>query len=171
MGIDTTGYKVVLVLHLVTSIVGFGTIFLDQLRGNEANKRRGPGGLAIGESTFRVSSVAEKFIYAVPILGFGLVGMSDDVWEFSQTWVWSSLVLYLIALAVSHAVTIPSAKRMNVLAGELAVAQPASRAAGGGPPPQVVEMDGLGKKLAVSGAVTNVLMVVVLTLMVFKPGL
>jgi hypothetical protein len=170
VGIDTTGYKVVLVLHLLTVIIGFGTVFLNGVRGAEAKKRKGVGGLAIGESGHRLNSIAEKFIYAVPILGFALLGMSDDVWEFGQTWVWLSLLLYLVGIAVSHAILIPSEKRMNVLAAELVAAGPPPAGAAGGPPPQVVEMEGLEKKLAAAGGFLNVLLVVLVVLMVFKPG-
>jgi hypothetical protein len=152
VGIGSTAYKVVFVLHVLAVIVGFGTVCLNGIRGAEAKKRPGPGGLAIGESGFRVNQVAEKFIYAVPVLGLALVGMSDGVWEFGQTWVWLSLVLYVIGIGVSHSVLIPS--------------EPA-----GGPPPQVVEMEGLEKKLAGAGTFLNVLVVVVVALMIFKPGI
>src|SRR5687768_6681603 len=80
VGRGSTGYDVVLVLHILTVIVGFGTVALNGVRGADAKARPGPGGLAIGESSFRVSNIAEKFIYAVPVLGIGLVFMSDDAW-------------------------------------------------------------------------------------------
>lgn len=172
MGRGTTGYDVVLVLHILAVVVGFGTVMLNGIRGAEAKKRPGPGGLAIGESGHRLNTVAEYFIYAVPVFGIGLVLMSDGNWEFSQTWVWLSLVLYIIGIAVSHAVLIPAEKRMNALAAELVAAgpQPAGATAGG-PPPQVLEMEGLEKKkLAPAGAFLNLLVVIVVFLMVFKPG-
>lgn len=171
MGRGSTGYDTLLVLHILTVIVGFGTVALNGLRGAEAKKRPGPGGLAIGESNHTVGNVAEKFIYAVPVLGIGLVFMSDDVWTFGQTWVWLSLLLYVIGIGLSHSVMIPSEKRMNVLAAELVAAgPPPAGAAAGGPPPQVVEMEGLEKRLAAVGTVLNLLVVVVVALMVFKPG-
>lgn len=171
MGRGSTGYDVVLVLHILTVIVGFGTVALNGVRGADAKARPGPGGLAIGESSFRVSNIAEKFIYAVPVLGIGLVFMSDDAWSFEQTWVWLSILLYVIGIGVSHGVLIPAEKRMNALAAELVAAgPPPAGAAAGGPPPQVVEMEGLEKKLAAAGTFLNVLMVVVVILMVFKPG-
>ena len=171
MGRGSTGYDVVLMLHLLAVIVGFGTVMLNGIRGAEAKKRPGPGGLAIGESGHKVNSIAEYFIYAVPVFGIGLVLMSDDNWTFGQTWVWLSLVLYVIGIAVSHAVLIPAEKRMNALAAELVAAgPPPAGAPAGGPPPQVIEMEGLEKKLAPAGAFLNVLVVVVVFLMVFKPG-
>ena len=173
VGRGSTGYDVVLVLHLLTVIVGFGTVMLNGLRGAEAKKRPGPGGLAIGESGHRVNTVAEYFIYAVPVFGIGLVLMSDGNWTFGQTWVWLSLLLYLIGIGVSHAVLIPAEKRMNALAAELVAAgpPPAGASSAGGPPPQVAEMEAIEKKkLAPAGTFLNVLVVVVVFLMVFKPG-
>ena len=78
-------------------------------------KRRGPEALAIYEANYKVSKVGEYFIYAVFVLGLALVGMSDKVWKFSQTWVWLAIVLYLIALGLSHGVLFPAVKRMGVL--------------------------------------------------------
>jgi len=171
VGRGSTGYDTVLVLHILAVIVGFGTVMLNGLRGAEAKKRPGPGGLAIGESNFKVGNVAEKFIYAVPVLGIGLVFMSDGNWTFGQTWVWLSTLLYVIGIGLSHALMIPSEKRMNVLAAELVAAgPPPAGAAAGGPPPQVAEMEGLEKKMAAVGGILNLLVVVVVVLMVFKPG-
>ena len=88
MGITSTAYRIVLLLHILCAIVGFGTVFLNGIYGAQAKKRPGPGGLAIQEANLFVSHVAEYVIYAVFILGIGLVSMSDDAWKFSQTWVW-----------------------------------------------------------------------------------
>ena len=171
MGRGSTGYDTVLVLHILTVIVGFGTVALNGLRGADAKKRPGPGGLAIGESSFKVSNVAEKFIYAVPLFGVGLVFMSDDNWTFAQTWVWLSSLLYVVGVGLGHGLLVPAEKRMNALAAELVAAgPPPAGASSGGPPPQVAEMEAIEKKLAAVGTVLNLLVVVVVVLMVFKPG-
>jgi uncharacterized membrane protein len=170
VGRGTTGYDVVLVLHILASIVGFGTVVLNGVRGAHAKARPGPGGLAIGESAFQVSKIAELFIYTVPIFGIGLVFMSDDAWEFEQAWIAISIVLYIVGLGISHGVMMPSEKKMNALAAELVAAGPPPAGAAGGPPPQAVEMEALEKKLAIGGTVLNLLLVVIVVLMVFKPG-
>jgi uncharacterized membrane protein len=178
--IGSDGYKIVLILHILTAIVGLGAVMLNGLYGAQAKARPGPAGLAIAEANFKVSMIAEYFIYAIPIFGIALVFMSDDVIEFDQTWIWLSILLYVIALAISHAVMIPSAKRMQVLARELIAMGPPPGAGGppaggpppgaGGPPPQVAEMEALGKKLGAGGAVLNLIVVVIVVLMVWKPG-
>lgn len=169
MGVGSTGYKIVFVLHLLSVIVGFGTVFLNGLYGAQAKKRKGPGGLAIGEANLHVSEIAEKIIYTVPLWGIGLVLMSHKVWKFSQAWIGMAIVLYIVGTTVALTVVIPSAKRMNVLSAELVDAGPPPAGAGG-PPPQVAEMEALGKKLAIGGGTLNVLLVVLVCLMVFKPG-
>ena len=79
----------------------------------------------------------------------------EDYWEWSQTWVWLSIVLYVAAIGVSHSLQIPSARRMN----ELMAA---------GPPNAETEV--LEKKLAMGGTILNLLAVVIIVLMVWKPG-
>lgn len=172
-------YKALLVAHILCAIIGFGAVFLNALYGNEVKKHRGPEGIAIFDANHKVSMIGEYFIYAVPIFGIALIFSSDDVWKFSQTWVWLSLLIYVVALGVSHAVLMPTLRRMRVLMGELAGAPPPGAAGGGpgaaggppaGPPPQAIEMQQLGKKLGVVGPFLNLSLIVVLILMVWKPG-
>ena len=115
----------------------------------QAKARRGPEGLAIAEANLKVTEIAEYFIYAIPIFGIALVFMSKtdgiEIFKFSQTWVWLSLVLYIVALGLSHGVLFPAVKRMQVLMGEV-IAGPARRPEG--PPPQAAEMEQLGKRIA-----------------------
>ena len=95
---------------------------------------------------------------------------SDEAWEFSQTWIWLSMVLYIVGIGVSHGVLLPAVKRMGVLMRELVDAGPPAAGAPPGPPPQVAEIQALGPPVGASGAFLDVLMIVILALMVFKPG-
>ena len=126
-------YKVVLVAHIFCAIVGFGAVYLNALYGKEVQKRPGAEGIAVFDANHRVSKVGEYFIYAVFVLGLALVGLSDPVFTFSQTWVWLAIVLYLISLGLSHGVLFPSLKRMRVLMSEMVTAgPPPGRAAAAG---------------------------------------
>jgi uncharacterized membrane protein len=171
---ESGAFNFVLLLHILSAIIGFGAVFLNGLYAAQAKANRGPGGLAISEANYKVTSVAEKLIYAVPILGIILVAMSkDNYFKFSQAWVSAALALYIVGLAISHAVMIPGHRRINTLlremAGAGAGAPPAGAAAG--PPPQAVEIEAIGKRMAVGGLALDVLLVVIVYLMVFKPGL
>jgi hypothetical protein len=168
VGITSTAYRIVLLLHILCAIVGFGAVTLNGLYGREAKRRPGPGGLAITEANYSVSTVGEYFIYAVFVLGFALVGLSDKVWKFEQTWVWLAIVLYVGGIAISHAVVLPNARRMKVLAAELVDAPPPAGAAG--PPPQVAEMERRGQTLGAWSSVLHLLLVAILVLMIWKPG-
>ena len=165
-------FKTVLVLHILCAIVGFGAVMLNAIYGNEVRKRPGPDGMAVFDANLRVSHIGEYFIYAVFVFGFLLVLLSDDVYEFSQTWVWLAMLLYVIALGLSHGVLFPALKRMRVLMGELAAAgpPPAGGPPAGGPPPQVVEMEALGKRVGATGAALNLFVVAILVIMIWKPG-
>ena len=154
MGISSGAYKFVLVLHILAAIVGFGSVFLAGVFGAKAQARGGREGLAISETVVDVAEHwSEWFIYAVPLLGIGLILMSDDVWKFSQTWISISLLLYIVALGLSHGVHFPNLRRMNALAAELASGGPSP--GGDGPPPQVAELEKRGKKAAAVGMVLN----------------
>lgn len=168
--INSDGYKLVLVLHILTVIVGLGTVFLNAIYGMQAKSRRGPEGLAIAQANLKVTEIAQYFIYAIPVFGIALVFMSKtdgiDIYKFDQTWIWLSLVLYIVALGLSHGLLMPSVKRMQVLMAEVIAAGPPA----GGPPPQAAEMEQLGKRIAPVGAALNILVIVIVGLMVFKPG-
>jgi uncharacterized membrane protein len=166
-------YDLLLLLHIFAAIVGFGTVFFNGLYGAQAKQRPGPGGVAIGEANFAVTMVAEWFIYSVPITGILLVLAQGDfeIWKFSQLWVWLSIVLYVVALGISHGSQIPASRRMNELSKELAAAGPPPEGAPpGGPRPLGVDMVALGKRLGAGGAALSLLLVAILVLMVWKPG-
>ena len=171
MGLNSGIYKLLLVLHIFCAIVGFGAVYLNALYGRQIQKRQGREGLAIYEANFRVSAIGQYFIYGVFVFGFLLVLTSDEAWEFSQTWIWLSMALYIVGLGVSHGVLLPAVKRMGALMRELVDAGPPPAGAPPGPPPQVAELQALGPRVGASGAFLDILMVVILALMVWKPGI
>jgi uncharacterized membrane protein len=160
-------YNIVKVLHILCAIVGFGAVTLNGLYGAQAKARGGAEAAAIGQAVYRVSTVGEYFIYAVFVLGLALVAMGNNLFDFGQTWVWLSMALYITGLGLSHGVLRPRVRRMNALLVELA-GSPGS--GGTGPPPQAVELDALAKQVAPTEMVLNLLLVVILVFMVFKPG-
>jgi uncharacterized membrane protein len=151
-------YNFVLLLHLIAVVIGFGAVLLNGLYGAQAKKRPGPGGLAIAEANFFVTSkVAEPVIYLVPLFGFALIGLSDSGWKFSQTWVVASLVLYVIGLANARLVLMPTTAKMIDM----------MRAG----PPDAAKMDAAGKRLAAAGGFAHLIFTAIMILMIWKPGL
>jgi uncharacterized membrane protein len=159
-------YKLLLVLHILAVVVGIGAVMLNGIYAAQAQKRPGPPGRAVSEANFAVSQIAEKVIYLIPIFGILLVVTSGDAWKFSQTWLWLSILLYVAALGVATGVMTPGHRRINTLLAEMENTPPA-----GGAPPQVVELQQVGQRLAMGGAFLDLAVVALIALMVWKPGL
>ena len=170
MGTTSGIYKLLLVLHILCAIIGFGATYLNALYGQQVRKRQGREGLAVYDANFFVSGVGQYFIYAVFVFGFLLVLSSDDAWKFSQTWVWLAMALYIVALAVSHGLLLPAVKRMGVLMREMVDAGPPPAGAPPGPPPQAAEMGKLGQRVGATGAFLDIMVIVILAIMIWKPG-
>ncbi len=177
MGLNGTAYRILVVLHIMCAIIGFGAVYLNALYGQQIRKRQGREGLAVYEANFFVSRVGQYFIYGVFVFGFLAVLASDDSWKFDQTWIWLAMLLYLVALGVSHGVLLPAVKRMGALMQELVDAgsgppPPAGPPAGAatGPPPQVAELGTLGQRVGATGAFLDVMVVVIVCLMIWKPA-
>jgi uncharacterized membrane protein len=163
--------KLLLLLHLTCVVVGIGGVMLNGVYGIQAKNRPGPGGLAITEANEAVSKIAEYFIYGIPVFGILLV-LRIDGFEFSQTWIGLSILLYIVALGISHGVMFPTVKKMVALQRELvAMGPPPAGAPAGGPPPQVAQLEAHGKKLGTFGPMLNIIAVAIIGLMIWKPGL
>lgn len=151
---DFGSYELLLVIHLITVVVGIGGVVLNGVYGAQA-KQAGPnGGNAIVRANYAVSGIAEWFIYAIPVTGILMVLDDDYPWDFSDTWVWLSIVLYVVAVGNSHMNLKPSARRMIELTA--------------GPP--TPELEAVGKRLGIAGTVNDLIAVALIVLMVWKPG-
>ena len=157
MGVDGDLYNVVLVLHILAAIIGFGGMFIAGFYGIESRRLPGGEGLAVAQATLKVSGqVPTVAVAAVP----------DP----------------------RHPADPDERRRVEVQPGlDLALVPPVHRphGAGDGAPgphdPQdggpagrrggnATEVEAMGKRAAAIGAVVNVLWVITLALMVFKPG-
>jgi hypothetical protein len=79
------------------------------------------------------------------------------------------VVLYIAAIGFSHGFQQPNARKIVALGEELLAAGPPPEGAPG-PPPQVAEIEATGKKLALGGTILNLVLLVIIYLMIFKPG-
>jgi hypothetical protein len=165
-GTNSGIYKLLLVLHILVAIVGLGAVMLNGIYAAQAQKRQGPPGRAVSEANFFVSNIGEYFIYLIPVFGILLVLFSDKAWKFSTTFVWMALVLFALAMAISHMVMFPNHKKINALLLEMEQSPPPA----GGAPPQVAQIQALGKQLAIGGAALDIFVVLFLILMIWKPG-
>jgi uncharacterized membrane protein len=166
---NSTVYELLLFLHILTAIVGFGSTFVWPMLSVMARKS-GDMQLAakIGLMSEEAGRRFEPFILANGVLGLVLVAVVDSAYiEFSDTWVTVAMTLYIVALVVSFAFHQPNLKAMAALQRELTEGVPGGQ---GGPPPQVAELEERGKKAAMFGGILHTLFALILLDMVFKPG-
>jgi len=170
VGNQDTVYGLVLLLHILSAIIGFGGVMLNGLYAQQAQQRPGREGVAINQATFAVSKVAEIFIYLVFVFGVILVLLADEPVSFGDLWVWLSMLLFIVAIGISHGMLYPAVRQINALAEELSTTE-GPPPGGGGKPPQVTEMEALGKRIGMADVLLKVLLVAILYLMIWKPGL
>jgi uncharacterized membrane protein len=130
----SNGYQIVGTLHILAVIVAFGPLFL-----YPALQRAGAS-QTVARLHVRLALPALVLVW---VLGMGLVGMSDEAWSMTQTWIVLSLVGWVVLMVVSWFLIRP------------ALTDRSPQAAG---------------KMASGIGITHLLMVVILFLMVFKPG-
>jgi uncharacterized membrane protein len=134
MGIDGNVYRIFLIVHLITVIAAFGPLLL------YPRLRRAGETATMAQVHMRIVFPALVLIW---VLGMGLAGMSDDVWELSQTWLVLSIINWVALLVVSWFLIRPA----------ISDASESARS-----------------RLAAGVGVTHLLLVFGLYLMVFKPG-
>lgn len=140
--VDSTGYKIVLVLHLVTAVVAFAPAFMAfAVARSAANDKGAAEPLVTG-----VQRLAIPAMILTGVLGFGLAGMSDKLYKVSQTWLSVAAVCWVALVIVALAMVRPAAKAL---------------AAGA---------EGARQKLMASVGLTHLLFLVTIVMMVFKPG-
>ena len=146
--IDSFGYKLFVFLHIASVIVAFAPAFVWPFVSVRLRKSGKPVGATINElaggNTMKIHGPA--FALA-GIFGFGLVGMSDKVWEFGQTWVSIAMLLWFVGLGVMFGLMGPAEKK--ALAGD----------------------EGAEAKLTMYGGMLHLLLFLLLIDMIWKPGL
>jgi hypothetical protein len=170
LGSNDTVYGFVLLLHILSAIVGFGAVQFNGLYAQQARQRPGREGVAILQANWSVSKVAEIFIYLTFLFGVLLVLLSENyLIGFGDLWVSLSMLLYIVGIGLSHAILFPSVRKANALAEELSGSEGPPPGAQG-PPPQVAQLEVLGKKIATTDMVLKLMLVAILFLMIWKPG-
>ena len=142
-----TPYNILLLLHIITVIVAFvpaiaHPVMTAQAKNLEPQARGQVHGF-IARNSMRIYGNA---LILTGLLGFGLSGMSEDVYPLSATWILASIVLWVLMIGALHGLIVPAERKM---------------AAGDESAKQLVD---------IGGVVLTVLGLVVLYLMIFKPG-
>lgn len=142
-----TPYKIVLFLHILCVMAAFAPTFVHpfivtQVKSLDPVARDRVMGF-LGANGRRFFAPA---LILAGLFGFALQGMSDSVIEFDQTWFWLAIVIWVVMIGLVHGVAMPAERAM---------------AAGN---------ESAESRIAAAGIALTVLMLVMLYLMVFKPG-
>jgi predicted secreted protein len=157
-------YNVVLLLHLSAVVVGFGSNFVFPLLA------RGEG-LAIDTryAVRHAAYAAGKALTTGPIIATGILGLlliflSDQQWEFKQTWVSLAFLLYFGVVGVLLFLVAPNARAMDDLGARLAgMSADASS-------PEVTELEERVKKASAFNGIIHLLWLLLMIDMVWKFG-
>ena len=130
----STGYKILGLLHILAVIVAFGPLFL------YPTLQRAGQTQTVARMHLMMSLPALVLVW---VFGMGLVGMSDDAIEMSETWVVLSLIGWVALMVVSWFLIRPA----------LTDTSPDAKG-----------------KLSAGLGVTHLLLAVMIVLMIWKPG-
>ncbi len=154
-------YRIILLGHIVSAIVGFGALITHGTFHARAVRSRPPDAMPILDATARGARLAEYGFYGV--LGFGivLVALSDDVYRYGAPWVSAAFVIWMVIVGLVHGLIRPARSRLIEVAtsadGEADLAEHA-------------DAQPLLARLAIGEATTQLLLVGALILMIWKPG-
>lgn len=142
-----TGYNVLLFLHILAAIVAMAPAFVWPVASVTLKKQGKPVGPAIGElaagNTLKIHGPA---LVLTGLFGFGMVGMSNDVWSFGDAWVTAAMLVWFLMIGLLFGLMYPAEKKAH--AGDV----------------------GAEKIISAVGGGLHLLLFVMLYLMVFKPG-
>jgi MFS family permease len=171
MGMDTSLYKLVYLLHLGSVIVGFGSAIATSFLA--ARARDLPPGE--GRVLVRAANQVGKALTTGPVVAAGLFGLllvimaGENVYKFSQTWISIAFLLWFGVVAVLIFLLAPNARAMDALGTRLEAGETTASKTGG-PPKEVAELAERGKKAAAFTGIVHLLWLLLLIDMIWKPG-
>ncbi len=141
-----TGYNILLFLHIVAIFVALSPTFVYPFLARDTN-----GEYSVRRTLYTGIAKRSMRIYGSSLivgglLGFGVAGLSDEVYQLSDGWLVASVIAWLAMNGVLHALVIPAEKAIVV-----------------GDEPNT-------KKAETGSLIISVLFLLSLYLMIFKPG-
>lgn len=141
-------YRAVLLIHVLSVVITFAPVVFAPLFEKFMRNEGGDAAVQMGArfSHFYTSRVAMGSLVVALLTGIGMIVMSDEAIEFSDSWI---SVSFLVWFALAGVISAVIGKGERLLA----------------------EGDMSGSKLArTGGGIATVLLVIMLYLMIFKPG-
>lgn len=164
MGLGLQGglYRLFLLLHILTAMVGFGAVAFNGMYRMRARQHGGDAELIVLEVNGFVTRFAEYLIYAVLVFGLLTSLTSQSTWQFGQSWLSAATFLYVLEIGLLHGVIHRSERHYEDLLAQFADS--------GEPTAEVSQMEQLEKRIRFGWAGFDVVFLIVLYLMVFTPG-
>jgi len=146
--LSDTPYRIFFLLHIVSVVAAFAPMVVHPVLAARA-KADGEGTLrtVAGYMAANGRQIHMPSLVLVGLFGIGLILTSDDVWAFDQTWVSLAFLVWIALCGVVSGLLMPAERKLA--AGELEAE----------------------KKVALGGQIVTVLFLVMLYLMIWKPGL
>lgn len=160
-----TGFEVLVMLHVLCVIGGFGALAYNALYLSLAQRRPAGGTSAVLEVNKMVSGLGEILVYAALLFGIGAVASSHSRIGFGQAWVSAAFAVYLVDVGILHGWIRPNQRRYADVVGRLErPAEPGADRDG-----DVVRLKSLEKRVGFGWGAFNVLVIGAVYLMVFQP--
>ena len=148
-----------LLIHIGGAILGFGPTFAFSVLGPLARDKQGPEGVAILEG---IVAIERKLVIPIavvtqPLTGVLLIfesGYNNDF--FSHIWLWVSILIFAVALYTAIFLQTPTIEKMIKLAR--------------GGQAQGEEFGSLAARMQMTGPLLGVMLLVIIVLMILKPG-
>ena len=158
-------YRIILLGHIGSAIVGFGALITHGSHHARAVRSEPAEAATLLQATAKGAKLAEYGLYGLIGFGIVLVSLSDDVYRFSEPWVAASIVVWLLVVGLTHGLVRPARSQLQ----QLSSVEP------GGDPveAQLVDREDAQPvlaRLAIGEAATQLLLVGALVLMIWKPG-
>ena len=160
-------FQLFLFLHVMGAIAVFGPTFVFPIIASHVRKapQHGHFGAVLGEFIERRLVIPGAVVQG--ITGVALILLTGrDLTAADNRWLVAAIILYLIAIGFAVMVQAKNVEKMVHLTANMPSGPPPAGAPAGPPP----EIAATGKKLAQGGMLLSVLIVLIVVLMVIKPG-
>jgi hypothetical protein len=146
-------FKLLLAIHLLFAIFAIGPLAHAATTAARGVRKSDPAATAASARMLRI--YAYTSVLAV-VAGGALMSIKrngEKVGEFSDLWIWLSLVLWLVSVVLVLAVAVPTLTRVTRQLGDGAAVSTMT-----------------GRVVAAIGGIVGVLLAVIVFLMVYRPG-
>jgi DMSO reductase anchor subunit len=148
-------FKLLLALHVLTAIFAVGPLVQATTTASRGLRTADAGATA---SSARTAKIYAYVSLVVVILGFGLMSMKSPsshsdkpVADFADLWIWLSVLLWVVAVALTLAVVVPSLEKATATIGKGEA------------------VSSLTGRVAAAGGVVGLIFAVIVFLMVYRP--